>query len=228
MDQPPLASVPTPPTRKGERTAQRILDAAESLFAEKGYSGATLRDVAAAAGIRTPSLYNHFDSKDSLYAAVLERSFSPILELLAEFAGREGPASEPRVLIERVMKFLADSPNLPRLILHETLAGGERLSSELRAWIGPIFEKANQLAEETGASHGWNREQIPLLVLALYNIVLGYFAIAPLYQQLNGRDLMSDSLRQQQVQILADLSDTLFPRGQTQRPRSQPPTGSSS
>ena len=110
------------------------------------------------------------------------------------------------------MKFLADRPNLPRLILHETLAGGERLSPELRAWIGPIFERANQLAEHAGAQTGRNREQIPLLVLALYNIVVGYFAIAPLYQQLNGKDLMSESLRLQQLQIVANLAETLFPR----------------
>ncbi len=213
MDDPPL------PTRKGERTALRILDAAEALFAEKGFAGTTLRDVATRVGIQTPSLYNHFPGKESLYGAVLERSLSPVLQLLAEFAGQQhssgapvGPADDPRVLIERVMKFMADSPNLPRLILHETLAGGERLSPELRAWIGPIFEKANQLAEETGADIGISREQIPLLVLALYNIVVGYFAIAPLYQQLNGKDLMSETLRLQQVQIVANLAQTLFPR----------------
>ena len=209
------------PARKGERTAQRILDAAEAIFAEKGYAGATLRDVATAVGIRTPSLYNHFSSKESLYAAVLERGLSPILELLAEFAtsqtATQDATGEPRELIERVMKFLADSPNLPRLILHETLAGGERLTPELRAWIGPIFQQANQMAEETGAHSGRSREQIPLLVLALYNIVLGYFAIAPLYQQLNGKDLMSESLRVQQIEVIADLAKTLFPRSETQK-----------
>ena len=201
-----------PPATKGERTAERILDAAEVLFSERGFAGTALRDVASQAELRTPSLYNHFSGKESLYAAVLQRSLSPILQLLGEYANNESRPGDPRDLIERVMKFLTDNPHLPRLILHETLAGGERLSEELRAWIGPIFEKANEMAEETGASQGWSREQIPLLVLAFYNIVLGYFAIAPFYQQLNGRDLMSEPLRQQQVQILADLAETLFRR----------------
>ena len=44
------------------------------------------------------------------------------------------------------------------------------------------------------------------------NPAVGYFAIAPLYQQLNGKDLMSETLRQQQVQIVANLAQTLFPR----------------
>ncbi|MCH7709746.1 MAG: helix-turn-helix transcriptional regulator, partial [Myxococcales bacterium] len=45
-----------PPGRKGELTAERILDAAEVLFSERGYAGTTLRDVAASVGIRIPSL----------------------------------------------------------------------------------------------------------------------------------------------------------------------------
>ena len=46
------------PTARGERTRERILDAAEEIFAERGFAGATLRDVAAAVGVRNPSLYN--------------------------------------------------------------------------------------------------------------------------------------------------------------------------
>ena len=92
---------PRPPRHRhgGERTAERILDAAEELFAERGYNGTTLRDVATRVGVRPPSLYNHFASKDALYAAVLERGIGPLIELLArsaaapaERAVRPGPA----------------------------------------------------------------------------------------------------------------------------------------
>ena len=51
-------ALPTVPLRKGESTAQRILDAAEALFSERGFSGTTLRDVAARVGLRIPSRYN--------------------------------------------------------------------------------------------------------------------------------------------------------------------------
>ena len=42
----PQATAPAPWRRKGEQTAERILDAAEALFAERGYAGTSLRDVA--------------------------------------------------------------------------------------------------------------------------------------------------------------------------------------
>ena len=58
---------------QGPTTADRILNAAEDLFAEKGYSATSLGDVADRVGIRSPSLYNHFKNKEALYEAVLER-----------------------------------------------------------------------------------------------------------------------------------------------------------
>ena len=60
-------------TDQAPSTSDRILDAAEDLFAEKGYSATSLGDVADRVGIRSPSLYNHFKNKEALYEAVLER-----------------------------------------------------------------------------------------------------------------------------------------------------------
>ena len=62
-------------------TAERVLDVAEALFAEKGYKAASLGEVADGVGIRSPSLYNHFRNKEALYEAVLERlldRFNPV------------------------------------------------------------------------------------------------------------------------------------------------------
>ncbi len=54
-------------------TRERILDAAEDTFAQVGYEAASLSAIADRVGIRTPSLYKHFPSKQDMYTAVLER-----------------------------------------------------------------------------------------------------------------------------------------------------------
>ncbi|MFG2139072.1 TetR/AcrR family transcriptional regulator [Streptomyces sp. NPDC048650] len=65
----------------------RIEDAAARLFAERGYAGTTIGEIAAEAGLSKPMLYRHFDSKQELHLALLERhrdelAAAPIRELL--------------------------------------------------------------------------------------------------------------------------------------------------
>jgi len=200
------------PRRKGELTAERILDAAENLFAIHGYAGTTLRDVATAVGLRSPSLYNHFRSKEALYAAVLERGIGPLLATLsgAVEMGVRNAHRDPHLLVEKMMAQLAERPKLPRLIQHETLAGGEHLSPMLREWITPIFARADQMVETGPGASRWEAEQLPLLVIAMYNIVVGYFTIAPLYNQLNGKDLLAQEMVARQTRLFSQLVVTLL------------------
>jgi len=58
---------------RSERTRERILDAAEHLFADRGYDGASIRDVAAEAGLQVHSVGYHFGPKESLFDAVVGR-----------------------------------------------------------------------------------------------------------------------------------------------------------
>jgi AcrR family transcriptional regulator len=213
---PSIATVPSEPLaslrRKGELTATRILDAAEDLFAIHGYAGTTLRDVATAVGLRSPSLYNHFRSKEALYAAVLERGISPLLATLSNAVetGVRNGHQDPRPLVEKMMAQLAERPKLPRLIQHETLAGGAHLSPMLREWVKPIFASADQMVETGPGASRWEAEQLPLLVIAMYNIVVGYFTIAPLYNELNGKDLLAQEMVARQTRLFSQLVLTLL------------------
>ncbi len=55
-------------------TRERLLEEAEALFAERGYAGASMADIARRVGIRKPSLYNYFASKEELFMELLTRS----------------------------------------------------------------------------------------------------------------------------------------------------------
>ena len=205
---PALPEIPTAALSKGGRTAERILEAAETLFAKRGYAGTTLRDVAAEVGLRNPSLYNHFPSKESLYAAVLERGISPMLEALSAFA--ESERQDSTAVIRRMLELLAQRPNLAQLIQHEILAGGERMNPLLREWVEPVFAQARRAIERNPAASRWRPDQIPLLVLALYHVVVGYFTIAPLYKTLNGEDLLSEQALEKQARFCGDLVGLLL------------------
>jgi hypothetical protein len=113
-------------------------------------------------------------------------------------------------VVERVMALLAQRPNLARLVQHETLAGGAHLTSLLRDWIAPVFARAAEVTAAAAGRGRWQPEQIPLLVLALYHVVVGYFGIAPFYQGIEGQDLLARDALERQTRFVVELVERLY------------------
>ena len=66
----------------GKTTTEDILDVAERWFAERGFEATSLGDISDGVGIRSPSLYKHFENKEEMFIAVLERLLDPYFEIL--------------------------------------------------------------------------------------------------------------------------------------------------
>ena len=205
------SALQTAPSRRGEHTADRILDEAEALFAEHGFAGTTLRDVAARVGIRNPSLYNHFDGKEALYRAVLERGIGPALVSLEQHTDEQGqPGGSDEQFIGQLVQLLARRPNLARLIQFELLSGGAHLTPVLRDWIAPLFASGQASIEKTPAIARWQTEDARRLLLALFHVMLGHFTIAPFYRELTGIDLLAPAELARQTRFFAALTERLL------------------
>jgi AcrR family transcriptional regulator len=91
-----LAAPPrTPPPRKrlsAEDRRSAILDAALEIFSRRGYNGASIDEIASAAGISKALIYEHFPSKKDLHVSLLERHTQDIFMRLAETADTKDPA----------------------------------------------------------------------------------------------------------------------------------------
>jgi AcrR family transcriptional regulator len=89
-----------PVNANGERTRQSILDAGLQTFAEKGYFGSSLRDIAKIVGVRESALYNYFSGKEALFHAILDASNETRDEQWAAFLAE--PMRDPRSVLERL------------------------------------------------------------------------------------------------------------------------------
>jgi AcrR family transcriptional regulator len=113
----------------GELSRERILDAASAIAAERGYEGTSIAVVSAKCGLPASSIYWHFQDKDDLIAAVIERSFASWLT--AWDIPERGGAQERFVgVATQTAKALLDSPDFIRLGLMLAL---ERRPVEPRA-----------------------------------------------------------------------------------------------
>ena len=207
----PMATAPLPSRRRGTQTAESILDAAEACFARKGYAGTTLRDVADGVGIRIPSLYNHFANKEALYAAVLERGMTPVLEVLSRSVQESRSTyPDPALLIREMMELLGNRPNLPRLVQYELLAGGQHLAPLLENWLRPAIAQSLAMLQSTPAVNRWKPEQIPFLLVTFFNIVVGHFTTATLTENLTGSDPLSSAGIEASSAFYAEIFESLI------------------
>jgi hypothetical protein len=63
---------------------------------------------------------------------------------------------------------------------------------------------------QASAGDSWRAEEIPLLVLAMYQVVVGYFTVAPLYRELSGEDLLSREALERQTRFVTELVRRLY------------------
>src|ERR1700676_5171527 len=101
-----------PPNADGQRTRQAILDAALMVFAEKGYFGTSLRDIAAAVGVRESALYNYFTNKEALFEALILADHHVKMERLS--ALMEDATTDVRVTLTRLALLSLEHFSTPR------------------------------------------------------------------------------------------------------------------
>lgn len=106
--------------RKAEATRERILDAAESLFARRGFDGVTVRQIMSEAGADVALAYYHFKSKRDLFDAVLLRRVDTLndlrlraLEQVEQRQGDDEPSVEQIIaaFTEPLLQILEDDPD---------------------------------------------------------------------------------------------------------------------
>ncbi len=86
-----------------QRSVERILDAAEKTFAERGFEGASLRDIIAEAGVANGAIHYHFKTKEDLFRRVIRRRARQITGLRTERLERCRVAEDRPPLLEQII-----------------------------------------------------------------------------------------------------------------------------
>ena len=180
----------TPRRRTTTSTHDVILDAAGKRFAERGFAGVSVREIAADAGLKNQaSLYHHFRDKRALYEAVIARGLEPILAMVAE-SRTATPSGEPGDFVEHLVEYLAAHPHLPRLIQRAGLEDRRHLPSSVARILRPLYSEGVRVLADSTES-GWEAADLLHLGTGLYLLIFGYFANAALIEAVTGKDPFS-------------------------------------
>jgi AcrR family transcriptional regulator len=189
----------------------KILDAAERLFAQRGYAGVGLREVAEAVGLGKSSLFHHFKNKPELYAAVCGRILARIRSRLMEALARGGsPVERLERLLDELVDVLAEHPNDARLLLRslfedDDLPGDTAEERAVQEALESIIGAMSSLLREGMSSGQLRAANVQHLLLTVIGQTVFPFASGDFGRELLGKDVFDRAEVVRRKQEVRDL-----------------------
>jgi AcrR family transcriptional regulator len=205
------------PSDSGLSTKEMILDVAARRFADHGYAGTSLNEIADEVGIRRPSLLHHFPSKEVLYRAVLLESFVG-WNALVDQAIEEPRQGWPQVerMLRAAFTFFEERPDFVRLVRWAALEGGPILTEELNVMLKPLFERGAVFLEREMDAGRLRRYDARQLLLTGYGAVLSYLSDGQMMSGLLDTDPLSpEALAVRREHVINVLRHAVVPAGTT-------------
>ncbi len=201
------------------RSRERLLDAAEELFARRGFGGVGLAEVAEVAGLGKASLFHHFPSKAQLYCAVMARVLTRLDDALVRALAEGG---SPTVRLDRwvdtTIDVLAANPSYPRLLVRvlvedDELPHGLPEGREAAEAVRRIGTAAVRLLREGMASGEFRRASTGHVLQSIIGAIVHPLATGRFGEELVGAPLFDHEQLDRRKRAVKDLLHAGIVRG---------------
>ncbi|ADD44728.1 TetR/AcrR family transcriptional regulator [Stackebrandtia nassauensis] len=195
--------------RDAERTRAEILDVATREFADNGFAGARVDEIAAKTRTTKRMLYYYFGGKKQLYLAVLERAYAGIRALESELdVDHLDPAEAVRRLAELTFDHHESHPDFIRLVSIENIHRAEHIatSTVLPSLANPALDVLTRILQR-GRAAGSFRDDVDALDVHMAISAFCFFRIANrhTFRAIFDRDMLDTSRREHHRTMLGDM-----------------------
>lgn len=199
--------------QRSEESRARILNSATKIFAEKGFDGSRIDEIAEDAGINKRMLYHYFGSKEDLYVEVLRFNYDKIYILSKNVFNM---ANDPKENVSRAVRayfyFLAENEAFVRLTSWEALNGGRFAKKVIPQFFDLVELEFDDLIKD-GIKRHYFRPDIDIrqAIVSVQALCLNYFNRREIVQSLWQEDMLSEGMLEARLQhILALIFEGIF------------------
>jgi len=153
-----------------ERRAQ-LIEVGREVFAEKGYEATAVEELASAAGVSKPVVYEHFGGKEGLYAVVIDREMEKVVQTVTDAIGEGTPRERFERAIVAFLTYIQAEPDGFAVLSHDappTISGGGKLGSLLSI----VGTRVEDVFTQSFAAAGYDRKAAPIYAQALIGMVV--------------------------------------------------------
>jgi AcrR family transcriptional regulator len=153
----------------GKERREQLLDVGRKLFAERGYEGTSVEEIAAKAGVSKPVVYEHFGGKEGLYAVVVDRE----TELLLRTVTGSLTSGHPRVLLEQaalaLLEYIETSADGFRILVRDSPVA--QSTGTFASLISDIASQVEFILVEQFKARGFDPKLAPMYSQMLVGMV---------------------------------------------------------
>jgi AcrR family transcriptional regulator len=169
------------PKRRSQETINRILDAAVRHFAQMGFNGARVDEIAAQARVNKAALYYHIGDKAALYEMVIERVLGHVADHVAENIRQTGTSEEAlRTFITTVARNISGNQHFAPMMMREIASGGANLPESVLKRMQSVFLALLGILEEAmrmGRFRPMNPVMVHLTIIGGWMLYVGTIPI---------------------------------------------------
>jgi TetR/AcrR family transcriptional regulator len=196
--------LPEKPRRRRMKADQRrrqLLDVAIELFSQKGFAGTTTREIAVAADVNEAIIFRHFETKEGLFAAILDQRASDTLsekelDALCGLATLDDDEGFFRFFVQRILHSYRDHPQYQRILLFASLQKHPFEKTYFDRFVAPAYKSVREYIERRQRQGVFRACDSRLAVFALTSLAVQYATNRWLFGRTSPRVSEEEAVRQ--------------------------------